>query len=49
MLETGEVTVGKAHQDLMQAFADLGLSTDAVAAMGISVYKVAMSWPLDTE
>jgi indolepyruvate ferredoxin oxidoreductase len=45
----GIVTVGKAHQDLMQAFADLGLSTDDVAAMGISVYKVAMSWPLETE
>jgi indolepyruvate ferredoxin oxidoreductase len=45
----GIVTVGKAHQDLMQAFADLGLTTDEVAAMGISVYKVAMSWPLETD
>jgi indolepyruvate ferredoxin oxidoreductase len=45
----GIVTVGKAHQDLMQAFTDLGLATDEVAAMGISVYKVAMSWPLETD
>ena len=45
----GIVTVGKAHQDLMQAFADLGLAASDVAAMGISVYKVAMSWPLETE
>lgn len=40
------VTVGKAHQDLMQALADLDLDAEA---LGISVYKVAMSWPLETE
>ena len=45
----GIVTVGKAHQDLMQAFTDLGLDAAEVAALGISVYKVAMSWPLETE
>jgi indolepyruvate ferredoxin oxidoreductase len=45
----GLVTVGKAHQDLMQALADLGLAPAALADMGISVYKVAMSWPLETE
>jgi len=44
----GIITVGKAHQDLMQALADLGIATEA-AALGISVYKVAMSWPLETE
>jgi indolepyruvate ferredoxin oxidoreductase len=45
----GIVTVGKAHQDLLQALADLGIGTEAIAALGISVYKVAMSWPLETE
>jgi len=45
----GIVTVGKAHQDLMQAFQDLGLDAGALRAMGISVYKVGMSWPLETE
>jgi indolepyruvate ferredoxin oxidoreductase len=45
----GIVTVGKAHQDLMQALADLGIAARDAAAMGISVYKVAMSWPLETE
>jgi indolepyruvate ferredoxin oxidoreductase len=45
----GIVTVGKAHQDLMQAFDDLGLEHAALEEMGISVYKVAMSWPLETE
>jgi indolepyruvate ferredoxin oxidoreductase len=45
----GIVTVGKAHQDLMQAFADLGWPRTRWQAMGISVYKVAMSWPLETD
>ena len=45
----GVVTVGKAHQDLMQACADLGLAADDLRALGISIYKVAMSWPLETE
>jgi indolepyruvate ferredoxin oxidoreductase len=39
------VTLGKAHGDVMQALADLGI---APGTLGISVYKVAMSWPLDT-
>lgn len=43
------VTVGKAHQDLMQAFENLGMSEERVADMCIAVYKVAMSWPLATE
>ena len=42
------VTVGKAHQDLMQALDDLQLSADGLSALGGAVYKVAMSWPLDT-
>ncbi len=45
----GIVTVGKAHQDLMQAMQDLGLDATAMGEMGISVYKVGMSWPLETE
>ena len=44
----GIVTVGKAHQDLMQALADLRLSTITLQTLGISIYKVAMSWPLET-
>lgn len=42
------VTVGKAHQDLMQALDDLGLDRANLGRLGVSVYKVAMSWPLDT-
>lgn len=40
------VTVGKAHQDLMQALANLGIGEDEAETLGISIYKVAMSWPL---
>lgn len=44
----GIISVGKAHQDLMQAIADLELSQSDLQALGISIYKVAMSWPLET-
>ena len=44
----GVVTVGKAHQDLMQALAELGLGTERLRELGIAVYKVGMSWPLAT-
>lgn len=42
-------TVGKAHQDVMQALENLGISIAEAAALGISVYKIAMSWPLDSK
>lgn len=45
----GIVTVGKAHQDVMQAVRNLGLSHDDLRSLGVSIYKVAMSWPLETE
>jgi indolepyruvate ferredoxin oxidoreductase len=45
----GIVTVGKAHQDFMQACRDLGLTDDNLREMGVSVYKVGMSWPLETD
>lgn len=43
------VTVGKAHQDVMQALENLGLGEDEAEALGLSIYKVAMSWPLAAE
>ncbi|MFM9898022.1 indolepyruvate ferredoxin oxidoreductase family protein [Sphingorhabdus sp.] len=43
------VTVGKAHQDLMQALKNLGIGPSEADALGVSVYKVAMSWPLASE
>jgi indolepyruvate ferredoxin oxidoreductase len=44
----GIVTVGKAHQDLMQALHNLGLSAGDLSHLGIAIYKVGMSWPLET-
>jgi indolepyruvate ferredoxin oxidoreductase len=44
----GVITVGKAHQDLMQAVQDLGLDGWTLRRLGIGVYKVVMSWPLET-
>lgn len=40
------ITVGKAHQDLMQALQYLGLDQQ-LDHYGISIYKVGMSWPLE--
>lgn len=42
------VTVGKAHQDLMQALSYLGLD-EKLDHYGISIYKVGMSWPLEDQ
>lgn len=41
----GIVTVGKAHHDAMHALRRLGLDRHP----DIAVYKVALSWPLETE
>ncbi|WP_430404671.1 indolepyruvate ferredoxin oxidoreductase family protein [Hyphomonas sp.] len=43
----GIVTTGKAHGDLMQALSMVGLSEDMLAEIGISIFKVGMSWPLE--
>ncbi len=45
----GIVTVGKAHPDTLQALADLGIDAAQAAALGISLYKVAMPWPLEPQ
>jgi indolepyruvate ferredoxin oxidoreductase len=45
----GIVTAGKAHLDVLRALDDLGIPPDRAAALGIALYKVAMSWPLETE
>nr|WP_321440659.1 indolepyruvate ferredoxin oxidoreductase family protein [uncultured Hyphomonas sp.] len=43
----GIVTTGKAHSDLMQALELVGLSDVKLAEIGISIFKVGMSWPLE--
>jgi indolepyruvate ferredoxin oxidoreductase len=45
----GILTTGKAYLDVRQALADLGLSEDACASMGLRIYKVGMVWPLEVE
>ena len=45
----GIITTGKAYLDVMQALADLGISNQRAEAMGLRVYKVAMTWPLEEE
>lgn len=43
----GLVTCGKTFYDARQALEDLGLSELEAAELGVSLYKVAMSWPLE--
>ncbi len=43
----GIVTSGKAFLDVMQALDELGLDETACQRLGVSVYKVAMPWPLE--
>ncbi|MGI9310284.1 MAG: indolepyruvate ferredoxin oxidoreductase family protein [bacterium] len=43
----GIVTSGKSHLDVMEALDDLGINQDTAARIGIRIYKVGMSWPLE--
>ncbi len=43
----GIVTTGKSFGDTMQALADLGIDEAVARDIGLRVYKVAMSWPLE--
>ena len=43
----GIVTGGKSHLDVMEALHDLGIDDNTAAAIGIRIYKVGMSWPLE--
>ncbi|OAN56051.1 indolepyruvate ferredoxin oxidoreductase [Paramagnetospirillum marisnigri] len=43
----GIVTVGKSHLEVLQALADLGIDEAHAAEIGIRLYKVGMSWPLE--
>jgi indolepyruvate ferredoxin oxidoreductase len=45
----GIVTTGKSYGDTMQALADLGIDERAARDIGLRVYKVAMSWPLEPQ
>jgi indolepyruvate ferredoxin oxidoreductase len=43
----GIVATGKAYLDLRQAMADLGITDKDAKALGLRIYKVALTWPLE--
>ncbi len=43
----GIATTGKSYGDVMQALADLGIDERVARDIGLRVYKIAMSWPLE--
>ncbi len=45
----GLIAPGKAYLDVRQALDELGLSEADATALGLSLYKVAMPWPLEPE
>src|SRR5579859_6636143 len=45
----GIVTTGKSFGDTMQALADLGIDERVAREIGLRVYKVAMTWPLEPQ
>ncbi|MFA6445189.1 MAG: indolepyruvate ferredoxin oxidoreductase family protein, partial [Sterolibacterium sp.] len=45
----GIVTCGKAHFDLIEAFRRLGLTLPELAAQGVRIYKVGLSFPLENQ
>src|SRR5687767_3666 len=45
----GIVTTGKSFGDTMQALADLGIDERVARDIGLRIYKVAMTWPLEPQ
>jgi indolepyruvate ferredoxin oxidoreductase len=45
----GIITAGKSYLDTRQALADLGIDEQAAADIGIRLYKIGMTWPLESE
>ena len=43
----GIATTGKSYGDVMEALSSLGLTEEICREIGIRVYKVAMTWPLE--
>ncbi len=47
--KVGLIVTGQAARDVFEALEAIGLSPDEAASLGVSIYKVAMPWPLETE
>jgi len=45
----GILTTGKAYLDVRQALADLGLNDERCRELGLRIYKVGLTWPLEVE
>jgi indolepyruvate ferredoxin oxidoreductase len=45
----GIITAGKSYLDTRQALADLGIDEEAARDIGLRLYKVGMTWPLEAE
>jgi indolepyruvate ferredoxin oxidoreductase len=45
----GILTTGKAYLDVRQALAELGLNEERCRDLGLRVYKVGLTWPLEVE
>jgi len=45
----GVITHGKSYLDVLQALDELHLSEQEAAALGLRLYKVGMTWPLEPE
>ena len=45
----GLITTGKSYGDTMEALSSLGITEEIAKEIGIRVYKVAMSWPLEPQ
>ncbi|HEU4852322.1 MAG TPA: indolepyruvate ferredoxin oxidoreductase family protein, partial [Telluria sp.] len=45
----GIMTGGKAYLDTRQALADLGIDEQAAADIGLRLYKIGMTWPLEAD
>ncbi|MBT6275809.1 MAG: indolepyruvate ferredoxin oxidoreductase family protein [Chromatiales bacterium] len=45
----GVVTTGKGYLDLRQALDDLGITEEKAAEVGLRVYKVGLTWPIEPQ
>lgn len=45
----GIVTTGKASLDVLQSLNDLGIDQTVAESIGLTVFKVAMTWPLEPQ
>ena len=45
----GIITAGKSYLDVLQALEDLGIDQAVIEKIGLRVYKLGMTWPLEPE